>query len=581
MINKYTDEINIQILISLLKAHNVKKIIISPGTSNISIIGSIQNDDYFEKYSCVDERSAAYMACGLAAESLEPVALVCTGATASRNYIPGLTEAFYRKLPVIAITACQHFGKIGQNVAQILDRSVQLNDMVKLSVQIPSVHTEEDKWACNLKINDALLECKRNGGGPVHINIVSTYSDNFNIEKLPDTRVIKRIEYSDKLPDLNNKKIVIFVGSHQKFSKELTESVDLFCEKYNAVVVCDRTSNYFGKYKILGNIMCDQIQYNSKLKKADIMIDIGNVSGAYMGLNSKETWRVNPDGIIRDTYKKLTHIFQMTELDFFNKYNNLANNDICTEFYKQWKDEVKRLREAIDDDKLPFSNIWIAKNTIDLLPDESVLHLGILNSLRSWNFFDSNNKIYGYSNTGGFGIDGCVSSLIGASLANPDKNIYGVVGDLAFFYDMNSLGNREIGKNVRLMVINNGCGTEFHNYNHRGSIDFGDDVGQFIAADGHFGNKSKTLLKNYSESLGFKYLSANNKEEYLKNVEDFVLGKSDKPVIFEIFTTSSDESEAVKMMHNLIVEKTAQIKKITKKMLGEKNVAKIKNVLKK
>ena len=134
MKNKYTDEENIQILISLLKAHNIKRCILSPGTSCISIVGSIQNDDYFIKYSCVDERSACYMACGLAAESKEPVALVCTGATASRNYIPGLTEAYYRKLPIIAITASQHFGRIGQNIPQIIDRSKELNDIVKLSV---------------------------------------------------------------------------------------------------------------------------------------------------------------------------------------------------------------------------------------------------------------------------------------------------------------------------------------------------------------------------------------------------------------------------------------------------------------
>ncbi len=92
----YTSEINKQILISLLKAHNIHKVIASPGATNITFIGSIQTDPWFEIYSSVDERSAAYMACGMAAESGEPVVLTCTGATASRNYIPGLTEAYYR-----------------------------------------------------------------------------------------------------------------------------------------------------------------------------------------------------------------------------------------------------------------------------------------------------------------------------------------------------------------------------------------------------------------------------------------------------------------------------------------------------
>ena len=99
----YTNERNVQIVISLLKAHGVKKIVTSPGTTNITFVGSLQQDPYFELYSSVDERSAAYIACGLAAESGEPVGLSCTGATASRNYYSGLTEAYYRKLPIVAI----------------------------------------------------------------------------------------------------------------------------------------------------------------------------------------------------------------------------------------------------------------------------------------------------------------------------------------------------------------------------------------------------------------------------------------------------------------------------------------------
>ena len=90
----YTVERGTQCLISLLKAHGVRKVIASPGTTNIVFVGSVQSDPWFEVYSSVDERSAAYIACGMAAESGEPVVIVCTGATASRNYLSGLTEAY-------------------------------------------------------------------------------------------------------------------------------------------------------------------------------------------------------------------------------------------------------------------------------------------------------------------------------------------------------------------------------------------------------------------------------------------------------------------------------------------------------
>ena len=83
-----TDERNAQILIQVLKAHGIKKVIASPGTTNACLVSSMQSDPFFEIYSAPEERSGAYMACGMAAESGEPVVLSCTGATASRNYMP-------------------------------------------------------------------------------------------------------------------------------------------------------------------------------------------------------------------------------------------------------------------------------------------------------------------------------------------------------------------------------------------------------------------------------------------------------------------------------------------------------------
>ena len=128
----YTAERNVQIILYLLKQYGIRKVVASPGTTNITLVASMQQDPFFEMYSAADERSAAYIACGLAEESREPVALSCTGATASRNYISGLTEAYYRKLPVLAITSTQLTGRIGHNIPQVIDRSVSMNDITSI-----------------------------------------------------------------------------------------------------------------------------------------------------------------------------------------------------------------------------------------------------------------------------------------------------------------------------------------------------------------------------------------------------------------------------------------------------------------
>ena len=127
----YTNEKNLQIIMALLKAHGVRKIITSPGSTNHTLVASMQNDPWFEMYSSVDERSAAYMACGLSAESGEPVVITCTEATASRNYMPGLTEAYYRKLPILAIATTHGHRLAGQLKSQILDHSALPVDVAK------------------------------------------------------------------------------------------------------------------------------------------------------------------------------------------------------------------------------------------------------------------------------------------------------------------------------------------------------------------------------------------------------------------------------------------------------------------
>ena len=129
-------------------------------------------------------------------------------------------------------------------------------------------------------------------------------------------------------------------------------------------------------------------------------------------------------------------------------------------FRSEWKMENKKIESMIEE--LPLSNAWMCQQTAHRLPQNSVLHLAILNSLRSWNLFDTPNSVYSYSNVGGFGIDGCISSCVGASLVNKQKLYFCVSGDLATFYDLNVLGNRHIGNNFRLLVSNNGTGFEMH-----------------------------------------------------------------------------------------------------------------------
>ena len=320
---KYTNDKSTQIVLALLKAHGIKKVIASPGTTNIALVASMQQDPWFEMYSSVDERSAAYMACGMAARSGEAVVLTCTGATASRNYFPGLTEAFYRKLPVLAITGSHGDEQTGHLHAQTMDRRFQPCDSVKMSVAVDEVRDTDEEWSTIVKVNTALLELFHRGNGPVHINLRQATGRGFDTEKLPEVRKIDRIIDLNQIPKISANSVAIFIGSHREFTNNETESIEEFCEKYNATVFCDHTSGYHGKYKVLYALPGCQLRYKKSIR-VDLLIHLGEISGDFYStsrIKGKFTWRVSEDGTIKDLYRNLSIVFEMSELYFFKQCN--------------------------------------------------------------------------------------------------------------------------------------------------------------------------------------------------------------------------------------------------------------------
>ncbi|WP_320167927.1 thiamine pyrophosphate-binding protein [Mangrovibacterium marinum] len=574
----YSSEKSIQILIALLKAHKIKKVVTSPGGTNMMLNASLQYDGSFDIYSSIDERSAAYIACGIATESGEPVMITCTGATASRNYMPGLTEAFYRKLPILVVTGTQDMRRLGNLYDQVIDRTVHAKDVVTFSTYIPSVRDEKDADSAALKINQAISALTLNGGGPSHINLETIYSKDLSIKQLPTVKIIRRIDYDDEFPELPDGKIAIFIGSHKQFSTQETALIDKFCEHHNAVVFCDHTSGYKGEFRQLDALL--HMQNASCLQDIRLLIHLGEVSGDHfnMGSRAQEVWRVNKDGQLRDRYGKLTYLFNTSESHFLKSYT-AQYKQTGTSFLQACKDDYKMHYAAVP--KLPFSNIWMAKQLAPRLPENSTIHFGILTSLRSWDFFEISKTINSASNVGGFGTDGMLSSLLGASLVNPQKLYFGIVGDHAFFYDMNALGNRHLGNNLRILLVNNGKGCEFTHHLNPGHI-FKNDVDLYIAAAGHFGNKSQSLVRNYARNLGMEYMTAGTKEEFVQNMDIFIDPKISKSCVFEVFTNDFDENEALKLITSTgkIDEMKKGVKDGVKNIVGQKGVNMIKGLFK-
>lgn len=569
--NGYTDEINVQILISLLKQNNIRTIVVSPGSTNVSFVHSIENDDFFNVYSAPDERSAGYIACGISSQKNIPVVLSCTGATASRNYFPALTEAYYRKLPLLVVTSSRESWMIGNHIEQVTDRTLLPRDIANYSTCLGIVKDNADYNHCVLECNKALIELSKSIPAPVHINLETRYSNNFSVFELPDARKISLYRLMDNLPDLQtqvDKKVIIHIENHKPFEINEILEIEKFCESYNSLVLASNISNYFGKYLINADLLGEQVVPIAEIMSPDLLIQIGNVGAVRYGINPREVWIINENGEVYDKYNRLTAVFEMSEYEFFSAYNRNCANQCSVDYYTKInsiQNGLKQKRSQILDE-IPLSNVWVASYAIPLLPKNIILHLAILNSLRSWSYFNDLLNIHTFSNTGGFGIDGCTSTALGAALASPESNILLVTGDLAFYYDLNCLGNRHLPNNLKILLINNGIGTEFK-LSFNNAFQLGERANCYIAASGHYQNNNSSTTEMIAAAFGLSYYFADSKESFKRILPEF-LENSSEASILEVKTLDKDEQIAVDMIRSLNQQDRNLVEKIKAKLIS-------------
>ena len=541
---------NVQILVALLKEHNIRRIVISPGGNNIPVIHSLDTDPDFLCYSVVDERSAAYFAMGLAQESKEVVALVCTSGTAVSNYLPGLTEAKYQRVPLVVITSDRSPYLLHQLETQKINQIGIFGEICKKEVDLPVVKSSDDEWYCCRLINEAIVYATHRGCGPVHINVPTTGdSSDYSCTQLPNVSPMRILTSEDMTEEtakvystaINSaRKVMLVFGENFIYpSNELTNRINEFCDKTKAVCLADSMSNIpevksIFSYRITESI----IESDFEEMLPDLVITLGNNILSNTLKNylrhhhaTLHHWSVDDAGEVRDVFKSLRCVFDCRTINFFKWINPfLESRKDNSGYLDKWLNEYEKSRIDIDE----YSSLKVVSDMVKRIPEDSLVHLAILNSTRIFHLTNEQHHLKVYSNIGALGIDGCMSSFIGQSFAT-DKLCFLIIGDLSFFYDMNSLGIQGVRSNVRILLLNNGGGSEFHFNMGKKNVP---TLNQFISVE-----HAKTA-KGWIESLGFNYYSVNNSAE-LSNL-DYLVKKSDKPVIVEVFTDMEKDAEIIK-----------------------------------
>jgi len=503
-----------------------------------------------------------YFAIGLYLQTGEIIATSCTSAQATRNYVPGLTEAYYKHVPILAITTSKLERYQYQDYMQAPDQCSLPKDAVRKTYDLPPVTDDNTRVQVIQSAREAILEVTHRTPAPIQINVrIDDKRQNQFIEtKLTTVRDLKRYMAWDDWNDCNleGKKILIVVGEHRQFSKIQQEELDEFCNYYNVAVYVNNLSNYNGRYAIKANLLLSCGGFASI--NPDLIITLGGQTGDYSlfySLFNKniEHWRVSKDGDIIDTYNSLSKVFECPEEYFLRRFKK--KEPVEHTYY----DDFVKLNSKIDYGvEVPFSNLYIAQTLYSKIPHHSIINFAILNSLRCWNYFPLDKSISGYGNVAAFGIDGCNSMLIGESM-NTNELCFLITGDLAFFYDMNSLGIRHIKNNIRIILINNSGGAEFKIMTSSWKEKINTDT--YISANGHYGN-----AKGWAENCGFKYLSSSSKEDFL-NIHDQLLQEDESPILLEVFTKQEDETEAIKIFLDTNTKRLATgntLSKIVKKI---------------
>lgn len=536
------------ILIKFLKKNNIHKLVLSSGTRNIPFVSSVEIDEWFECFSVVDERNAAFFGMGLAQQSDEPVVIACTSGTAVSNYVTGVTEAFYSNVPLIAITFDRSPYVLNQLETQKIDQMSIFETITKANIELPMIKDNEDIWYCERLLNEAFIKMNQHGTGPIHINIPLVGSTNDLWVKQNNIKYeIKYIDYysyetsnwSNLKNELVDKKILFIIGQDTTMTNEDKDLLNSLIYKLNGAVLCDNLTNFYSENSINPEITFKALNGDTiKDYLPDIIISYGaNFQERIKDLFKEnerqfEHWLITKDGKVKDCFRSQTKLFECSIKFFCSELLNILKQVFISNdgYLKQWK----KLDNHLNIRNLPFSSFSVIQSFAYTIPNNSILHLSILNATRLMQFYNLDKSIKVYSNANSFGIDGCLPTFLGQAYAF-DGPAFIVIGDLSFFYAMNAMGIRHIKPNIHVLLINNGGGAEFHivpSHNELKTIDL------------HIGAAHKQNAQGWIESLGFEYISANENEDFNDKLKYFVL-KKNNPIVFEVFTDLETDGKTV------------------------------------
>ncbi len=548
-------------VVALCVAKDIKHVVISPGSRNAPLTIGFTHHDEINAYSIVDERCAAFFALGMAQQLKKPVALVCTSGSALLNYYPAIAEAFYSDIPLVVISADRPVERIdigdGQTIRQknvfenhilysanLYSELVLENEAVDPKLQQKQFEAQKhNEREVNLALNKAIED-----KGPVHINVPfyePLYDTIENIEVKPlqifpeiKERHYSKNQLSNYVDEWNRaKRKMVIVGVAQPDAVE-QKFLDLLARDPSVIVLTETTSNlhqseFFTRIDtLIGPIEKDEDREKLFRKlQPDILLTFGGmivskkIKSFLRNHNPQHHWHIDPKKAY-NTFFCLNKHFETDVNAFFSEFLPFTET-AKSDYGKFWK-EVKAKRQKRHEEymqEIPYSDLKAMQQIVPKVPKNSIVHFGNSSTIRYAQLFQWDPSLKTFCNRGTSGIDGSVSTAVGAAASSNDPVLM-ITGDLSFFYDSNALWNNHIPSNFRIVILNNHGGGIFRILpGNKNSENF----------DKYFETVHDLKAKPLCELYNFEYSEANSEVTLKESLNGF-FDSSQKPKLLEIFT---------------------------------------------
>lgn len=471
----------------------LRDVVIAPGSRSAPLAVALAAEPGLRCFVVPDERSAGHIALGLAQQSRQPTMLVCTSGTAALNLAPAAVEAHYQGAPLLLLTADRPPEWVDQQDNQAIHQTGLYQPHLRAAYQWPTDWNHPDaRWHAYRTLDEAIELSRGLLPGPVHINAplreplypaapgdepaAERAASPFPVRRwLPGRPQLDAAGWDEVLARWQAAPRKLVLAGMTPPDPALRAGLAALAARPDVAVLADITANVASASGWVHSDLplASAPSPASQALAADLVISVGGpltskfVRQWLRRCPPAQQWRLQPAGVAPDTFQTLTHVIFMLPGDFFGQLAARAPSlaEAGAGYAETWRAHDAAATAQVERWLVGagFGEMQAFHAVLQALPPDSHLQIGNSMAIRyaNWLGMPATARLRSiHSNRGVSGIDGAVSTAVGAALATTELTTL-VVGDLGFFYDRNGLWHGQVPANLRIVVLNNHGGGIF------------------------------------------------------------------------------------------------------------------------